>query len=353
MKVYGIIMAGGDGTRFWPLSRKETPKQLLNLSGKEVIVNETIDRLKPAVTQDIFIVTNSTQAGKLKRIVSSRIPESHVLVEPAARNTAACIGFAAIELMKRCGDGVMVIVPSDSYIRDNAEYARVLNTAVGYAEATGKLVTVGTTPTFPATGYGYIECGESDEAVKPVIRFVEKPDLQHANEYLKKGDYVWNSGVFIWKASVILQKYKELLPDVYDALLKITDAIGTEREESVLDEVYPQIRSVSVDFGILERTGDILVVPGEFGWCDVGSLDMMGALHERDENGNVVVGDAVQIESKDTIVYSKKKLIVTVGLENIIVVDTPDVTLVCPKERAQDVKKIVEELRKRGREEVL
>lgn len=354
MKVYGIILAGGDGTRFWPLSRKATPKQLLNLSGKEVIINETIDRLMPAVTHDIFIVTNSAQSENLKKTVRGRVPANHILVEPAARNTAACIGFAAIEILKHYGDGIMVIAPSDSYIRDSDEYARVLNTAVDYAKNTGKLITVGITPTFPATGYGYIECGCSEEPAKPVIRFVEKPDLESAEKYLEKGDYVWNSGVFIWKASVILQKYKECLPDVYAGLLRISAAIGTPDEERVLDEVYPYMRSVSVDYGILEKTGDILVIPGEFGWCDVGSLDMMDVLHQKDGNGNITVGDAVAVDTENSILYSDNhKLIAAVGLENFIVIDTPDVTLVCPKDRAQDVKKIVEELKNRGRQEVL
>lgn len=353
MKVYGIIMAGGDGTRCWPLSRKATPKQLLNLSGNDVLINETIDRLMPAVTHEIFVVTNTLQFENLKKAVHGRVPSGHIFVEPTARNTAACIGFAAIEIIKKYGDGIMVIAPSDSYIKDNAEYARILNLAVDCAKKTEKLVTVGITPTFPATGYGYIECGASESPAKPVLRFVEKPDKERAKEYLKSGDYVWNSGVFIWKASVILQKYKELLPDVYESLLKISAAIGTPDEKRVLDEVYRDIRSISVDYGILEKTGDILVVPGEFGWSDVGSLDMLNVLRAYDENENIISGNVVALDTNRSILYSQNKLIATVGLENIIVVDTPDVTLVCPKDRAQDVKKIVEELKKRGQEEVL
>lgn len=353
MKVYGIIMAGGDGTRFWPLSRKATPKQLLNLSGKEVILNETIDRLMPAVTREIFIVTNSAQAENLKKIVSGRVPENHVLVEPAARNTSACIGLAAIQVKKKYGDAVMVITPADSYIHDNEEYARVLNTAVSYAEQTGKLVTVGIKPTFAATGYGYIKYKESDDEAKPVVRFVEKPDAEHAEQFLKSGDYLWNSGIFVWKVSTILKKFRELLPDIYEELLKISDAFSTDERERVLNAVYPKIRSVSVDYGIMEHSEGILVVPGDFGWHDIGSLDMIGVLHDSDENGNVVVGDAVQVNSHDCVIYSKNKLVVTLDVDDLIVVESPDVTLVCPKSKAQEVKKIVEELRKRGREEVL
>lgn len=351
MKVYGLIMAGGEGTRFWPLSRKKTPKQFLNLSGKE-FVNAAIDRLS-AVAHEIFVITNSAQEEKLKEIVCDRIPKRHILAEPAARNTAVCIGYAAVTLMKLYGDGIMIVAPSDSYIRNEEEYARVLKTAVHYAETTEKLVTVGIKPTFPATGYGYICFQNTDEPAKPVSNFIEKPNLERAQEYVAQGNYVWNSGVFVWKLSVILHKFEELLPDLYRSLLKIAETIGTDQEKETLYRLYPQLDSISVDYGILERTKDILVVPGEFGWNDVGSLDMIAALHEQDENANVVVGKALQLHSNDTIVYSPDKLVVTVGLENTIVVDTPDVTLVCPKDRAQDVKMIVEELRRRGWDEVL
>lgn len=353
MNVYGIIMAGGDGTRLWPLSRKKTPKQLLNLSGKGALVNETIARLQPAVTRDVFIVTSRAQAENLKETVGNRVPDERVFLEPCARNTAACVGYAAVKILKEFGDGVMVIVPSDSYIKDGEAYARTLNTAVQYAERTDKLVTIGITPTFPATGYGYIRVEDSNELAKPILRFVEKPAYEQAVEYLKQGGYVWNSGVFVWKVSVILQQYKKLLPDVYEALMQIYEAAGTERETQALNEVYGQIRAISVDVGILERTRDILVVSGEFGWNDVGSLDMIAALHERDESGNVVIGDVLQMQSKNNIIYAQNKLVVTLGLEDTIVIETPDVTFVCPKERAQEVKQIVEEIKRGGKEEVL
>ncbi len=353
MKVFGVIMAGGDGTRLWPLSRRGTPKQLLNMSGKDVIINETIDRLKPAVTHDLYIVTNKAQADKLKSIVNGRVSFDHILIEPTARNTSACIGYAAIEILKKEGDSVMVITPSDSYIRNNEEYARILNLAVRYAETTDKLVTIGITPTYPATGFGYIECGKSNAIAKPVIRFVEKPDFDKAQEYIHCGDYLWNSGIFVWKASVILQKFQELLPDLYHQLTKIADSIGTTKEFQILEELYPQLCSVSVDCGILEKTDDILVIPGEFGWYDVGSLDMLGVLREADEDGNVIIGNAVQVESSNLIIYSKNKLVATVGVENMIVIDTPDITLVCPVDKAQKVKKIVEKLKQQGRVDLL
>ena len=354
MKRYAVIMAGGGGTRFWPLSRSQTPKQLLNLSGKDVMVNETIARLsRVAQKEDIFIVTNAAQAEKMARVTAGRMAAENILKEPAARNTAACIGYAAMKIAKEHGDGVMVVTPSDAYIRDEAEYARVLQTAVRAAEESDALVTVGITPTFPATGYGYINFTKSGEAVKKVRKFVEKPDLATAERYVSSGDYVWNSGVFVWKASVILEKFRTLLPDIYADLETIAAAFGTPDEEKVLNEVYPKIRSISVDYGIMEKADGILVVPGEFGWNDVGSWDMMNVLHKEDGQGNIAVGDALLIDSKNTTVYSSGRLVAVVGADALVVVETPDAVMVCPRSKAQDVKKIVDALKEQNRTDKL
>lgn len=353
MKTYAVIMAGGGGTRFWPLSRKETPKQLLNLSGKDAMVNETIARLlQVAEKEDVYIVTNTAQAEKMAAVTAGKLPAGNILKEPSARNTAACIGYAAMKILKTRGDGVMIVTPSDAYIRDEAEYARILGVAVEAAEKSGALVTIGITPTFPATGYGYINF-EGDGAVKRVKRFVEKPDLETAKRYLTSGGYVWNSGVFVWKASVILEKFRILLPDIYADLEKLAASFGTSEEDETLNAVYPQIRSISVDYGIMEKSDDILVVPGEFGWNDVGSWDMMSVLHEEDENGNIALGDALVLESKNTTVYAGSRLVAVVGTDDLVVVETPDAVMVCPKSRAQDVKRIVDALKEKGRTEVL
>lgn len=354
MKRYAVIMAGGGGTRFWPLSRSQTPKQLLNLSGKDVMVNETIARLsRVAQKEDIFIVTNAAQAEKMARVTAGRMAAENILKEPAARNTAACIGYAAMKIAKERGDGVMIVTPSDAYIRDEAEYARILEIAASAAEREDVLVTVGITPTFPATGYGYIKFAQGGGAVKRVEQFVEKPDRVTAERYLADGNYVWNSGVFVWKASAILRRFEKLLPDIYADLQKIAAAFGRADEAQVLAEVYPRIRSVSVDYGIMEHAENILVVPGEFGWNDVGSWDMMNVLHAEDENGNIALGDVLLLESKNTTVYSGGRLVAVVGAEDLIVAATPDAVMVCPRSKAQDVKKLVDELKARGRKEVL
>lgn len=354
MNIYGVIMAGGGGTRFWPLSRKQTPKQLLNLSGKEIMVNETIDRLSQvAEKNNIFIVTNTAQVKKMQDVTAGRILPENILSEPSARNTSACIGYAAIEIIKKRGDGIMVITPSDAYINNNKEYANVLRKAIKEAEKTDNLVTIGITPTFPATGYGYIHFEKKGNEAEKVLQFVEKPDLKTAESYVASGEYVWNSGIFVWKASVVLNKFKELLPDIYAQLLKIAETFGTADEEKVLNEIYPSIRSISIDYGIMEKSTDIKVVQGEFGWNDVGSWDMLGVLHQSDPDGNITVGNTLTIDTKDSIIYSSGKLVATVGLKNVIIVETPDAIMVCPKDKAQDVKKIVDKIKLNGQEELL
>lgn len=358
MEVYGVIMAGGGGTRFWPLSRQKTPKQLLNLTGNELMVNEAVDRLSyVADKKNIFIVTNATQVPPMLKATEGRLRPDHILSEPAARNTAACIGYAAMEIVRKYGDGIMVITPSDHYIKDNAGFTRILNTAVRAAETADKLVTIGITPTFPSTGFGYIKFENAvNTEAKPVVEFREKPDLETAKQYVASGVYAWNSGMFVWKASTILEKFKTYIPDIYADLEKIGNAMQTESEKAVIEEVYPNIRKISVDYAIMEPSaskGDVLVIPGEFGWNDVGSWDMMDVLHDPDADGNVLVGDAMAIDATNTVIYSSGRTVAAVGVDDLVIVETPDAVMVCPKSKAQDVKKIVDELNAKGRKELL
>lgn len=354
MNIYGIIMAGGGGTRFWPLSRIQTPKQLLNLSGKDAMVCEAVARLcRVASPENIYIATNEAQLPAMREVLKGKIPEKNILAEPAAKNTAACIGYAAEELLKTRGDGVMVITPSDAFIRDGDAFERALRTAVAAAEETGELVTIGITPTFPATGYGYIRFKQTDGPVKEAVCFVEKPPREQAEEYLASGDYVWNSGMFVWKVSTILEHYRRLLPELYRDFDRFGKFVGTDREPAALKETYGRIPSVSVDYGIMEKSRDILVVPAELGWSDVGSWDMLGAVREADKDGNITVGDGLLIDTKNSTVYAQSRTVTVVGVSDLVVVETPDAVLVCPKDRAQDVKKIVETLKQQGREELL
>ena len=357
MQRYGVIMAGGGGTRFWPLSRQKTPKQMLNLTGKGLMINETIDRMATAVPmENIFVVTAAVQAPQMLEATAGRIRPDHVLAEPAARNTAACIGYAATEIVRKYGDGVMVITPADHYIRDIGTLTGLFNTAIEAAEQTSKLVTIGVTPTFPSTGFGYIKYSKGEAPAKPVVEFKEKPDMKTAQQYVTSGEYVWNSGMFIWKAGTILEKFREYIPDIHAELEKIGAAMGTENENAVLNEVYPGIRKISIDYAVMEPSasrGDVLTVPGAFGWNDIGSWDMMTVLHDADEDGNVLMGNTLTVNTTNSICYSSGKLVSVVGLDNIIVVETPDAIMVCPKHQAQDVKLIVDKLAEQNKKEYL
>ena len=358
MNNYGVIMAGGGGTRFWPLSRNKTPKQLLNLSGKELMVNEAVERMATAIDKrNIFIVTSAIQAEAMITATEGRVFPQNILAEPAARNTAACIGYAAMEILRKYGDGVMIITPADHYIENVPALTTIFKTALQTAEKENKLVTIGLKPTFPSTGFGYIKYDAYKQgAVKPVIEFREKPDEETAKRYVESGEYAWNSGMFIWKASLILEKLKEYVPDIYQDLETIGKSMNTPREQEVLHTVYPSIRKISIDYAVMEPSaakGEVLVIPGDCGWNDVGSWDMMDILHTPDEKGNVLLGDVTAINTRDAVVYSSGRKVAVLDVENIVIVETPDAVMVCPKDKAQDVKKIVDALAEAGRKELL
>ena len=358
MNHYGVIMAGGGGTRFWPLSRQKTPKQLLNLSGNDLMVNEAVDRMSAVIGKsNIFIVTADVQAPAMITATQGRVFPRNILAEPAARNTAACIGYAAMEIYRKYGDGVMIITPADHYIQDTDALTGIFKTAILAAEEQDKLITIGLKPTFPSTGFGYIRYDKNTPAqVKPVLAFKEKPDAETARKYIQDGTYAWNSGMFIWKASLILKKLEQYVPDIYEDLKTIGEAMNKPEEQEVLHEVYPNIRKISIDYAVMEpcaEKGEVLVIPGDCGWNDVGSWDMMDILHKPDENNNVLLGDTLAVDTKDTVIYATSRTVTTVNVNNLVIVETPDAILVCAKDKAQDVKKIVDALNEQKRTELL
>lgn len=347
MKTFSVIMAGGGGTRFWPLSRQCKPKQLLNLSGGDAMINETIKRNSPIIPiENTYIVTNKSQGEILKTMLISGVKHENILLEPVGRNTAACVGFAAIKIQKLHGDSLMCIFPSDAYINKDKEYCDTLSKAISYALENDSFITLGVYPTFPSSGYGYIKFNNStsSEDVYFVEEFVEKPSVEKAKSYLKSGKYLWNSGILISRSSVILENIKRFLPKLYKQLESMSEYFGTKEELEMIDRIYPALQSISIDYGILERSDDVAVVPGDFGWNDIGSWDMMGVVIPPDENGNIVKAEHMGIDTKNTIIYGNK-LITTIGLDNMIVVNTDDALLICPRSRAQDVKEIVDLLK--------
>ena len=356
MNHFGLIMAGGGGTRFWPLSRQKTPKQLLNLSGKDYMVNEAIDRLANVIGKsNIFIITSELQASSMINVTEGRVYQRNILAEPAARNTTACIGYAAMYILKKYGDGVMIITPSDHYIEDVDALSEVFRLALTIAEETDKMITIGLTPTYPATGYGYIKA-EGKDQIRKVLEFKEKPKEATAKEYIEAGSYYWNSGMFIWKVSLILEKIKANAPDIYESLEKMGTAMNTPMEQDVLHDCYPNIRNISIDYAVMEPSaanGDVLMIPCDCGWNDVGSWDMMNILHDQDNDNNVLLGDVVAVDVKNSTVYAGSRMVAAVDVENIVIVETSDVVMVCRKDRAQNVKKIVETLNNTGRKELL
>ena len=358
MKTTALIMAGGRGERFWPKSRKSIPKQFLNLADPEkTMIQSTVERILPLVsTEDILIATNRDYRD-LVRAQLPDLPEENILREPMGRNTAPCIGWGAVTVRKRFGDALMMVLPSDHLIQQPALFRGALKDALRTAEETDALVTLGISPSSPDTGYGYIrydtEEGTGFEKAFRVRQFVEKPNLETAKGYLASGEYLWNSGMFIWKASAVLSEIREKLPELYAQLETIEQAIGTDREEDVLKEVFGEISPISIDYGVMEKAENVYVLPSSFGWDDVGSWLAVGRINPGNDMGNVIRGDVVTINSARCIVEGGNTLIAMVGLEDTIIVDTKDALLVCAKENAGDIRKVLETLKAVNRTELL
>jgi mannose-1-phosphate guanylyltransferase len=354
MKITAVIMAGGRGERFWPKSRNSCPKQFLSLtSDRETMIQKTVKRLRPLVeAEDIYIVTNAAYRSLVKDQLPD-VPEENILAEPCARNTAPCIAFAAAVIGRKYDDAVMLVLPSDHLIGYENIYVKTLKKAVSVAEQGKNLVTIGITPTYPETGYGYINFGDEAGDAYKVERFVEKPDLPTAKQYLASGKYLWNSGMFVWKISSVMENLKEFMPDIYEGALRIGESFGTDSFEETLVKEFTAFTSESIDFGIMEKAGDIYTIPGSFGWDDVGSWLAVERINETDDDKNYIDGDVITVDSKRTTVCGGKRLIAAIGTRDIVIVDTDDVLLVCSKNSTQDVKKAIAQLKEQGRTELV
>lgn len=356
MKKTALVMAGGRGERFWPRSRKSLPKQFLSLTDDgKTMLQLTVERIRPLVElEDVYIATNASYKSLVMEQLPG-LPEENILCEPVGRNTAPCIGLGAVHISNKYDDAVMIVLPSDHLIKNNGIFADTFTAACDKAEQGDNLVTIGITPNYPETGYGYIKY---DASVKSgdaftVQRFVEKPDLETAMKYLESGDYLWNSGMFVWKISTILNCFEKFMPNTFKGLQRISESVGTDSEEQVLLDEFPNLESESVDYGIMEKADNIYIFPGNFGWDDVGSWLAVERIKKCNEDNNVVSGKVITVNTKDCIIEGRNKLIATVGLRDIIIVDTEDATLISSKENAGEIKQILAKLRDENMEEYL
>jgi len=358
--MYIVILAGGSGTRFWPLSRAALPKQLISITGDRTMLQRTVERVLPLKPKRILIITNRIQAAETERQLAHyrKIPID-VIAEPSARNTAPAIGLAATIIAAHDPEGVMVVLPADHFIKDEQALQQTLVDAVQAARK-GYLVTLGIMPSRPETGYGYIEADMDlrGSGPFPVRRFVEKPPLEQAVEYLDAGNFFWNSGMFIWRSDTILAEIATYQPELMQGLSRITftsDVWELSDLDEQIEMVYGSLPSVSIDYAVMEKSSRVQVVPVEMGWSDVGSWSSLPEVVAADGTGTVCVNanGHVSLDSSGCLIYVDGKTVATVGVHNLIIVSTKDALLICDRERAQDVKQVVDELGKQGCSSVL
>lgn len=356
--IFAVIMAGGKGERFWPKSRMKLPKQLLKLAGDDTMIRATVKRLDGLVNNDdIYIVTGIDYAS----LISDQLPQvpvQNILIEPMGKNTAACIGLAALHIEKRNPEAVMLVLPSDHLIKNTDKFVKTLKCAIEVAQKGDNLVTLGIKPTRPETGYGYIQFNQiinkfEGRMVYEVKRFVEKPNLETAKKYIESGNFLWNSGMFIWKVSTILKNIEQNMPGLYQGLMKIKEAMGSDEEETVLYQEYSKFESISVDYGIMEKADSIYVVAADFDWDDVGSWTSLERIYEKDEDGNIIRGNIVSLDTRKCIIEGTDKLIATIGVEDLVIVDTKDAILICSKDKAQRIRDLLKKVKEQKSENYL
>ena len=351
--VYAVIMAGGAGTRFWPKSTKNYPKQFLSLFGEGTMIQNTADRIKEIIPQErVLVVTNNDYVDIVKEQLP-KVPDTNIVGEPVAKNTAPCVAIAAELLLKQDPDAVMVVLPADHHITNPEEFKKILNAAIKKAESGEDLVTIGIKPDRPETGFGYIHADNSkpekgeNKSVERVRAFKEKPNIDTAQQFLDSGDYYWNSGMFIWRADSVLKEFKRQLPAMYELVKLSSHDLYTDLHNTAVNEFYYECESVSVDYGIMEGAKNVFVVPGEFGWNDVGSWTAVYDLAEKNKDGNAIKAVYVSFSGSENnlIVSQSDKMISLVGIDNVAIVETDDAILVCNLDQAQGVKEIVEQLK--------
>ena len=345
----GIILAGGKGTRLWPISTEKKPKQFLNLYGNEIMINETIRRIEEIFDyENIFIIINEQQSDLAYRYIDNRIPRENIITEPESKNTAMCIFYATLKIKKIKSDSIITVLSSDHYIEEKDKLQESIITAMEVAMFNENLVTIGITPTYPATGFGYIKYDNSENKnYYSVIEFKEKPKYEKALEYIESNCYVWNSGMFIWKMESILKSFKKYLPDMYKFKDKLYISINTNEERQIIKEIYGKVENISIDKGILEKSNNVKMIRGNFKWMDIGSVKDFFEIHEKDKKNNIIIGDLIFAKetSNTNILNKSNELLITIGLENVNIIKDNKVCIVCNKENINDLPQILEKIK--------
>lgn len=360
MKSYAIVMAGGVGARFWPYGTQKLPKQFLPIANtSDTMLQMTIKRILDIIPHEqIFISTNEQYINEVKKQVP-KIPQNNIIGEPVGRNTAPCVGLASIILKQFDEQAKMLVVPADHLIENKEEFKKVVLGGLKFIEENDAIVTLGINPTHPETGYGYIQFiddsymnveanGEGPVNIYKVKTFAEKPTLEIANEFLKSGDFLWNSGMFIFRSDVILKEIKKSLPDLHHQLLKIEKDIHSNKFHTTLDKTFREIKGISIDYGVMEKAKNVYVIKGDFIWSDLGSWDEVFRLKTKDKSGNVSTGDILIKDSTNNLIMSQKGFVGVIGVDDLIIINSKDGLLICKRGRTQEVKEILDYLKRKG-----
>lgn len=345
--IYGLILAGGKGTRLYPLSRSSKPKQFLKVINEKSFLQNTVDRITPLIKKEnIYVVTNKDYEGKIKEELEN-INTNNIFTEPENKETATCIGLSAVKLLKKDGDAVMVVLPSDHHIDMEKLYIETLNKAVEIANKRRGIVTLGITPTRAETGYGYIEMGQRIQSEIPsykVARFTEKPNVEVVKDFLLKGTYLWNSGMFVFRADVILREIEKYLPQLYKSLMEIYKHLGEENEEEVIKEQYALIDGISIDFGVMQKTRKAFVIKSDFIWDDIGNFTALSRYMDENKDNNTISNKVYLQDSENCSIFSDKNLIIGLGIKDLVIVDAGDVILIMDKNKDQEIKHLLSDL---------
>jgi mannose-1-phosphate guanylyltransferase len=356
--LHAVIMAGGSGTRFWPRSRQHTPKQFLSLIGKKALLRQALDHLSDFVPYErIYVITGERHVARTHKLLQE-LPAANIFAEPLRRDTAACLGLAAIRLEKVDGSTTMIALPADHFIRPAQKLQQALHVAAESATRSNNMTLLGLKPRRPAVEFGYIQRGKKVDEVRGVsvyhaAAFKEKPPLEEAKKLFDSGDWLWNSGIFAWSTAVLIDAFRRHAPDLYAALVRMQEALGTQNEWDTIRTEYSRLPRISIDYAVLEKAGNVAVTEASFEWSDVGTWNSLADFLARNKHGNIILGRHCGIDTSSCVILSEDHLVATVGVTDMVIVHTKDATLVCPRERAAEVRKLVETMEREGLEEYL